>query len=173
MAEADADLDRIYLSYVGPIRNYLRRLSGDPELAEDLVQEVFYRAMRQFWAGARVRYISAWLYRIARNLYLDHVRRVSLSQVSLDEVSERAPEVIPPHPDGPEEEVLRREKRHRIAAAIARLSEAQRTVIILRDIHGLSHEEIADVMDLSVGAVKSCLHRARRRFAEVYGDEEG
>ncbi|HCW51265.1 MAG TPA: RNA polymerase sigma factor, partial [Clostridiales bacterium] len=64
-AEADPDLDRIYAANVGPVRNYLYRLSGSRELAEDLVQEVFYRAMLQFLAGVRVRYISAWLYRIA------------------------------------------------------------------------------------------------------------
>ncbi|HCJ10514.1 MAG TPA: hypothetical protein DHW14_05055 [Clostridiales bacterium] len=191
-AEADPDLDNIYAANVGPVRNYLYRLSGSRELAEDLVQEVFYRAMLQFLAGVRVRYISAWLYRIARNLYRDHCRRamnrreISLEGLGGDGGPGRAVRAPGGRPDEtsteraclsrvglPEVEVLRRETCDSINAALRTLTENQRTALILRDIEGLSYEEIAEVMVVSVGAVKSCLHRARRSFIRAYELIEG
>jgi RNA polymerase sigma-70 factor (ECF subfamily) len=168
MRGLDGDLDAIYLKHVGPIRGYLRRLSGDAELAGDLTQEVFYRAMRQ-------------LYRIARNLYLDHSRRGRVPTASLDDLSGRTavrgpsaaappvtPEALRSTLGRPEDELLRRERRDGVLAAVGRLPENQRTVLLLRDVDGLSYEEIALAMDMTAGAVKSCLHRARRRFVEVY-----
>ncbi|HCW51266.1 MAG TPA: hypothetical protein DGR79_04245, partial [Clostridiales bacterium] len=73
----------------------------------------------------------------------------------------------------PEVEVLRRETCDSINAALRTLTENQRTALILRDIEGLSYEEIAEVMVVSVGAVKSCLHRARRSFIRAYELIEG
>jgi len=181
MRGLDGDLDAIYLKHVGPIRGYLRRLSGDAELASDLTQEVFYRAMRQLWSGVEVRYVSSWLYRIARNLYLDHSRRGRAPTMSLDYLPAPSgaggpagaappvtPEVLRSTLGRPEDELLRRERRDGVLAAVGRLPENQRTILLLRDVDGLSYEEIALAMDMTAGAVKSCLHRARRRFVEIY-----
>jgi RNA polymerase sigma-70 factor (ECF subfamily) len=184
----EPDLDQVYASYVGPVRSYLYHLTGDWESAEDLVHEAFYRAMRQFLMGARVRHVSAWLYRIARNLYLDRVKRRGPEEMSLDalddrtvhELFERARDMggAPGTPVGqPEVELDRRETSAGIATALRALPERQRTALILRDAEGLSYQELAEVLRTSVGAVKSLLHRARNRFIEIYGregeDEEG
>ncbi|MCL6580010.1 MAG: RNA polymerase sigma factor [Firmicutes bacterium] len=71
----EPELADIYLKYVRRVRGYLYRLTGSPDAAEELTQEVFYRAFRRFVTGVEVRYVSAWLYRVARNLWLDHLRR--------------------------------------------------------------------------------------------------
>ncbi|MEW6031628.1 MAG: RNA polymerase sigma factor [Bacillota bacterium] len=86
----EPDLDQVYVRHVGPVRNYLYHLSGCRDLAEDLVHEVFYRAMRQLVLGVRVRHVSAWLYRIARNLYLDHLKRRRLEETPLDALDAHA-----------------------------------------------------------------------------------
>lgn len=162
MAATDADLNQLYIDHVQPIRDYLYRLSGDGSLAEDLVQETFYRAMRQLLGGSRVRFVSAWLYRIARNLYLDHVKRVRPDlEPHLGEESET-------DLGQPETEALRNEKQDQIALVLRQLAESQRTALVLRDVEGLSYEEIADAMDLTLSAVKSTIFRGRRRFSDLY-----
>lgn len=168
----ESDLDQLYLRHVGPIRNYLHHLSGNHQLAEDLVQEVFYRAMRQFMLGARVRHVAAWLYRIARNLYLDSVKRRRLEETSLDALGDQARSSL----GQPEVEALRRETSAGISVALRTLPERQRTALFLRDVEGLSYREIAEVLGTNPGAVKSLLHRARKGFIDIYtrleaGDE--
>jgi RNA polymerase sigma-70 factor (ECF subfamily) len=175
----EPDLDQVYVRHVGPVRNYLYHLSGCRDLAEDLVHEVFYRAMRQLVLGVRVRHVSAWLYRIARNLYLDRLKRRRLEETSLDaldahavdELAYRAGKLVgPPGPPlgQPELEALRRETNADIATALRALPERQRTALILRDVEGLTYREIAEVLRTSTGAVKSLLHRARDGFIEIY-----
>ncbi len=161
------EVDLIYLRYVSPIRNYLRRLSGDADLADDLVQEVFYRAMRQLWAGVKVRHISAWLYRIARNLYLDHVKRARFLEVPLDEADLRAPGVAPVSSEDPQDAALRREEHDEVARGLLALPEQQRSCLLLRAVEGLAYEEIAEALGMTEGAVKACLHRARRRLDRI------
>jgi len=179
MPGTEPDLDQVYLSHVGPVRNYLYHLSGSRELAEDLVHEVFYRAMRQFLLGIRVRHVSAWLYRIARNLYLDRMKRGRLEETSLDalddhevdELAYRAGNLagtLGPPLGQPEFEALRRETSADITAALRALPERQRTALILRDVEGLTYREIAEVLRTNIGAVKSLLHRARDGFIDIY-----
>lgn len=167
MAALETDLDRLYVEHVELIQNYLYRLSGDRGLAEDLVQETFYRAMRQLLAGRRIDYISAWLYRIARNLYLDHVKRARPElEPELDEASMAAGG----RAMQPEAEALRHEQLDHIIGVMRMLPESQRTALILRDAQGLSYEEVAEAMDLSLSAVKSVILRARRRFTSLYAE---
>ncbi len=156
------DLEEIYLQYVGPIRSYLYRLSGNHHLAEDLVQEVFYRATRSLLAGQQIQYVSAWLYRIARNLYLNHTRHrdhLDNAWVELEETPFTGQTWADP------DLVLQQKELHRqIMEALGCLAEKQRTVLLLRDYHSLSYAEIASVMGLSPSAVKSLLFRARLTF---------
>lgn len=185
MAAQDNDLNQLYVAHVEPVTEYLYRLSGDRALAEDLAQETFYRAMRQLLAGKTVNHISAWLYRIARNLYLNHVRRMrSDPEPPPDDglfESGTAPGDTPAGGYGdyhPETEALRNERHDQILQVLLMLAETQRTGLVLRDIDGLPYEEIAEVMDLSMSAVKSVIFRARRRFGDLYAklyleDESG
>lgn len=167
MTRARQELDDIYLQYVGPIRGFLYRLSGNHHLAEDLTQEVFYRAMRQILTGANIDHVSAWLYRIARNLYLDHVKKLHGGMESLDMMTELGAEFRCSYAQ-PEVESMRSEQHELIQRVLRCLPENQRTALILRDVEGLSYEEICEAMELSISALKSCLYRARQKFAEIF-----
>lgn len=161
-----ASLEDIYLEYVAPIRAYLYRMSGDRDLAQDLVQEVFYRATRSLLMGKRIDYVSSWLYRIARNLYLDHVSRIKpkYEVVYYDELDHYGSYGVEEISRGLE----RRDMQMKIQQTLKLLPETQKTVLLLRDYQELSYAEIAGVMDITVSAVKSLLFRARLNFRTHY-----
>jgi RNA polymerase sigma-70 factor (ECF subfamily) len=156
-------------TYSPRIYNLALKMLGNPDLAEDILQETFvnaYRAIDRFEGRAHV---STWLYRIAHNAVLMRLRKEkgipdlkSLEDdLDLDTVS-----VGEGWQDGPERQLLRSELLEEMDAALANLSEALRVVFVLRDIDGLSTAETAEVLDLSETAVKSRLHRARLALRE-------
>lgn len=140
------------------------RVVADPELAADVVQETFLRA----WRGlARFRgdsSVSTWLHRITINTALTARKRAARTRgPSLDSVEEVVAEATPyvdPERGG---EVL--DLRLRLEEALNRLPPGQRAVVVLKDIEGWSHGEIADRLDITESAAKVRLHRAHRRLA--------
>lgn len=140
-----------------------RRLVGDPHLASDVAQEALIRAWRalpKFRGDAR---LSTWLYRITANTAWTHKNRLRRHQgSSLDDHIEVAAPAGPDHPEVAGEIV---ELRGRLRTALDRLPDAQREVVVLKDIYGWSHAEIAGSLEISVTAAKVRLHRARARLA--------
>jgi RNA polymerase sigma-70 factor (ECF subfamily) len=140
-----------------------RRLVGDPHLASDVAQEALIRAWRalpKFRGDAR---LSTWLYRITVNTAWTHKKRSSRHQgSSIDDHHELAAPMDAGHPEVAGE-IL--ELRGRLRGALDRLPDAQREVVVLKDIYGWSHAEIAESMGISVTAAKVRLHRARARLA--------
>lgn len=139
-----------------------RRLVGDPHLAADVAQETLIRAWRalpRFRGDSR---LSTWLYRITVNTSHTHLRRARRhSGPSLDELHELpAPEDLS-HPVFAGETL---ELRDRLRSALDRLPAGQREVVVLKDVYGWSHAEIADMMGISETAAKVRLHRARARL---------
>lgn len=130
-----------------------------PAEAEDLAQEIFiaaYRALPGFRGDAA---FSTWLYRIAVHLCSRHLRRRRLAVEELDEL----------WPDDrreqdPEQMALNEELQRRVQAAILQLPFKLRVVVVLRDMHGLSYEEIAQVAGCPLGTVRSRLHYATQRL---------
>jgi RNA polymerase sigma-70 factor (ECF subfamily) len=156
-------------TYSPRIYNLALKMLGDPDLAEDILQETFvnaYRAIDRFEGRS---HISTWLYRIAHNAVLMRLRKEqripdlkSLEEdVDLDVLS--APDQWD---DAPERRLLQAELLGKMDEALGNLSEALRVVFVLRDIDGLSTAETAEVLDLSETAVKSRLHRARLALRE-------
>ncbi len=151
------------------------RLLGDRQLAEDVTQEALlkaYTSLAQFRADAR---FSTWVFRIVHNACTDVLRyRARRPQVSLDATvttddGERpAHEPADPAP-GPEEVVLERHGRQAILTAIRHLPEEYRAVLLLRDVQGLSYEEVAAITGQHLGTVKSRLHRARSALRGALG----
>ncbi len=133
-----------------------RRMLGDPQAAEDIVQETFLAAFNHlpgFEARAR---FSTWITTIAMNRCRNHLRSAA--------VSRSAPLAIdPPAPAGasPEAEATARELGVHLERALASLSPEHREVIVLRDVEGLAYDAIAEALDVEAGTVKSRLHRAR------------
>lgn len=140
-----------------------RRLVGDPHLAADIAQETLVRAWRALPRFRGDAQLSTWLHRITVNTawtLKDRARRTA--GVPLDDYREVA---AIPGPDDPETAGELLELRGRLRSAFERLPEGQRQVVVMKDVYGWSHGEIAEAMEISVTAAKVRLHRARARLA--------
>jgi RNA polymerase sigma-70 factor (ECF subfamily) len=157
-----------------PVYNLIARLVQDPAMAEDLTQDTFikmFRALGTF--DPRMRF-SSWIFRIAHNTAIDYLRqrRVKVAPPSLDEDGEER-DPLGSLPDltalSPEAATLNRELAAALDDAIDRLRPDYRSAIVLRHQEGLEYEEIAHVLDVPLGTVKTFLHRARRELARHLG----
>jgi len=150
----------------GQVYNLALRMLGDPQEAEDVLQETFlsaYKALPGFEGRSS---LSTWLYRIASNASLMRLRRKQPDTISVDEpltldAGNSLPRQLVDWSNLPEEEFLSSESRQAMDEAVSELPEPLRIVFILRDIQGLSTAETGEVLGLSEGAVKTRLHRAR------------
>jgi RNA polymerase sigma-70 factor (ECF subfamily) len=163
--QATSALEAIYGRYRLPVLNYLYQLSGSPELAEELAQETFIKAGAGLSSFRGDCSLATWLFRIARNTYLDTLRRPSTTRIDTDELIAI--------PDGaaerdPAQSYAVAEQRDLVRMALAQLPERQRTILLLRDDEGLAYAEIADVLSISLAAVKVNLFRARAAFRAAY-----
>jgi RNA polymerase sigma-70 factor (ECF subfamily) len=143
------------------------RMTGDTAEAEDLAQEAFLQLFRKIATFRGESAFSTWLHRLVVNVVLMHLRKKGLQQVSLDE------------PDSSQEEPVRREygdddkrllhsiDRITLSRAIEGLPPGYRAVLVLHDVEGYEHNEIAQILDCSVGNSKSQLHKARLKLREL------
>jgi RNA polymerase sigma factor (sigma-70 family) len=147
--------------YQGRLLGFCRQMLGSTEDAEDVLQEVFVNAYKAMLADEREINLRPWLYRIARNRCLNHLRKPSAdSQESMDMV----PMV---EAASTAEKVHNREEFRQLLADVSKLPETQRSALLLREMDAMSYEEIAQSMDTSVPSVKSLLVRARISLAEA------
>ncbi len=147
------------------------RMMGNEADAEDVLQETFMSAFKAIESFEERASLSTWLYRIASNAALMRLRRKEPVQVSVDEPVERDDGDLVPRQFFdfcclPEEDLMRVEAREEMQRAIEELPTTLKSVFILRDIEGLSTEETAQALDLSISAVKSRLMRARLKLRE-------
>lgn len=154
--------------YYRKIYNLALRLVRNPEDAEDVLQETFvsaYKALPNFKGQSA---FGTWIYRIATNFGLMKLRGKKPVFVSLDEPRDNdMPNIeLTDFSANPLEEVLDSELREKMEQAVAALPDDMRTVFLLRDVEGLSNAEVAEILDLSVPAVKSRLHRTRLQLRE-------
>jgi RNA polymerase sigma-70 factor (ECF subfamily) len=156
------------------IYNLALKLLGDEQEAEDVLQETFlsaFRAIDRFEGRSK---LSTWLYRIAYNASLMHIRkRDRMTTFSLDRPygdDEQESKVSDRHlvdwSTIPDDQLLTAEARQEMDRAIAQLPESLRSTFVMRDIQGLSGAETAEVLDITVQAVKNRLHRARLRLRD-------
>ena len=145
------------------------RLTGDEQDARDIVQETYLRAFRSIRKFRGDASFSTWLYRIAANCAAtSHSRRKRVRQVSIDTDPRWAELPADPDPDAVASAAV---ERDRLVRALRTLPLAQRTVIVLRDIYGLSHDEIATELGISGAATRVRLHRARRQLRAAVAPE--
>jgi RNA polymerase sigma factor (sigma-70 family) len=161
-----AAFNQLVLSYQDLLYNVALRLVGDPETAADVTQDAFisaYRHLDQFKGGS----FRAWLLRIVTNASYDLLRdRHRHNSESLDLLIEESSYDAPDPGELPETVVLRQEWIGELEEGLRALAVEQRAVLILYDLHGLSYEEIAATLQISLGTVKSRLNRARRRLRD-------
>ena len=158
-------IDRVYRCYREPIARYLYQLCGSTDLAEELAQETFLRALVGWLAFRGECSVATWLFRIARNTYLNSLRAPTAAQIDTDEflaIPDKSHDFDPVHQHATSEQ------RSLIQLALAQLPEKQRSILLLRDSEGLAYAEIADVLGISLAAVKVNLFRARAAFRAAY-----
>ncbi len=156
--------------YRDQVMNTAYRFLGDPYDAEDVAQEVFlkvYRALHDFRAEAS---FSTWLYTITVNTCKNKLHRRSRRPSLLEPDLESLGILLPTAPSA-EQIVIAREQRDVIQETLDQLSETHREPLILRDIQGLTYQEIAEVLGIGLSAAKMRVRRARLAFQELYWRE--
>jgi RNA polymerase sigma factor (sigma-70 family) len=155
-----AAFDALVARYNPRLLSFCRHMLRSREDAEDVLQDVFASAFKAMMADERPIVVRPWLYRIARNRCLNHLRRISAIGVESieDHVSEHEPSAS--------EAATRREELWQLVDDIRALPEQQRAALLLRELEALSYEEISVVLDKTIPSVKSLLIRARRALAE-------
>lgn len=160
--------EQLVLKYQTAVYNLCLRMTGDPEDAADMTQESFLKAWRNLESFQGNSAFSTWLYRLASNTCLDHLRSVKrkpqLSLVMEDEDGETQALDVPDSAPSPEEQVIALDEQSRLNDALQALDEDQRQILILRAVNGLSYTEIAEALHLKEGTVKSRLARAREQL---------
>ena len=161
---ADA-FEQLLLKYQTPIYNLCLRMTGNPEDAADMTQEAFLKAWRSLSSCQFESSFSTWLYRLAPNTCLDYLRSLKRRpQCSLTVEDDEGEEQVLDVPDDaptPEEALLSAEEHARLVYALSQLDASQRQIITLRVVNDLSYAEIAEILDVKEGTVKSRLARAR------------
>jgi RNA polymerase sigma-70 factor, ECF subfamily len=155
--------------YQRPVFSLVYRMVRDRELAEDLAQETFVKVFNNISRYDPRYKFSSWIFKIASNLTIDHLRRKGLETVSLDgsRQAQTQEEVdssriqVESEDASPEEDLEAKELGAEIEVAIGRLRPEYRTAILLRHVEGRPYEEIAEIMEIPLGTVKTYIHRAR------------
>jgi RNA polymerase sigma-70 factor, ECF subfamily len=158
--------------YERPVFALLFRMVRDRELAEDLAQETFIKALNAIESYRPEFKFSSWIFKIANNAAIDHLRRRELDTLSLDgsphaetpEAMQATALQIGARQESPLDAVEARELGGAIEAAIGRLRPEYRSCILLRHVEGRAYEEIAEILDLPLGTVKTYIHRARNEL---------
>ena len=154
-----------------PVYTLIVRMVQDPALAEDLAQEVFVKAYRRLDTYDPERKLSSWLFKIAHNTTIDHLRRGAPETVPLEaeKDDERAglASVLPDESvESPSAQVERKDLARALEKAIATLRPEYREAVVMFYAGGASYQEICEVTGLPMGTVKTNLHRARKQLAE-------
>lgn len=160
--------------YERPIFSLVYRMVRDRELAEDLAQDTFVKALNAIESYRPEFKFSSWIFKIANNAAIDHLRRRELDTLSLDgsphaetpEAVEATALQIGDRQESALDEVEARELGGEIEVAIARLRPEYRSCILLRHVEGRAYEEIAEILNLPLGTVKTYIHRARNELRQ-------
>lgn len=160
--------------YRSPVLVFVRRMVGDDDRAEDIVQETFIRVLQHLHRYRAKGRFRSWLYTIANNTARNEFRRRARSRLVFQHTLPQAVQ------DGPavdleeswrpaEQRIWHRYLKEAVHEALSRLPAEQRNVFVLRELEGLSYREISCVLGLKEGTVKSRLSRARKRFLRIIG----
>lgn len=163
-----AAFEWIVNTYQTKVYNLALRMSGNEDDAFDLSQDAFIKAWKGLESFRFDSAFSTWLFRLTSNVCLDFLRsrkrRPTVSLTVADDEDEETQYDIPDSAPSPEEAAIRSEDRAALAAAMNALDDASRQIITLRVIEDLSYEQIADILNINIGTVKSRLSRAREKL---------
>jgi RNA polymerase sigma-70 factor (ECF subfamily) len=151
-----------------PVYNLCYRMLGQPEAAEDAAQETFLRAYQHLHRYDIKRPFATWLLSIAAHYCIDRLRRRKLPIFSVDEDEETTFEIPDTRALHPETEAVHGEQREQVHALVQSLDPTDRAAIVMRYWYDFSEIEIAEALNLTVSAVKSRLHRARKQLGKLW-----
>lgn len=168
MPDSQQDFPALYSEYYPKIVGYLRRLVGDAE-AEDVAQEAFVKVSRSLESFRGESQLSTWIYRIATNTAMDHLRKPSTKRSArqtsgAEEDEENYEDTVVDSAPLHDTLLIRKDMTDCIRGLVNDLPENYRTVLALADLEELSNTEIGDVLGLSLDTVKIRLHRARAQL---------
>jgi RNA polymerase sigma-70 factor (ECF subfamily) len=159
------DFEEEIIPHLDAMYNFALRLTSDPNDAEDLVQDTIVKAFRFFSSYEKGTNAKAWLFRILKNSYINNYRKKSKqpNQVDYDEVSSFYETIRADRTDTSdlEDRMFRDLIDDDITSALEELPEDFRTVVLLCDVEGFTYEEIANMLDVPIGTIRSRLHRGR------------
>ncbi len=161
--------------YERPVFSFIYRMVGDRTTAEDLAQEAFVRAFQAIRSYDPSYRFSSWLFKVANNLTIDHLRKQKLETISIHgsphaqtaEAEQRTRVTLRSRGENPEEFTENRELGGQIEQAIAGLRHEYRTAVLLRHVEGYAYEEVAEIMDVPLGTAKTYIHRGRAQLKET------
>jgi len=164
-AQKQEDFNEEILPHLDAMYNFALRLTTDPNDAEDLVQDTIVKAYRFFSSYEKGTNAKAWLFRILKNSYINNYRKKSKkpNQVDYDEVATFYETIRDERTDTSdlEDKMFRELIDDDISNALDELPEDFRTVVLLCDVEGFTYEEIANMLDVPIGTIRSRLHRGR------------
>ena len=170
-----ASFERLIINHEKLVYNACFRIMGDQEDAKDASQEVFIKLYKNIDKCNNLNTFKAWLYRIIHNCCIDLIRKkkgkktLSIDKM-LDTPEGEMEQQIKSTELSPEEEYLQKEAASNIQRAITKLSDDYRTLVVLRDIQGLSYEEISAALDIPMGTVKSRISRSRQKLKSLLAE---
>ena len=164
--------EHLFNQYQAQIYNYIYRLMGSAEDANDMTQDTFLKAYLALSKTSQDLRVGAWLYRIATNVCLDELRHRKLIKWQPWETFVAAFHPTQVAKDSPERDCINRENSEEVQLIFAQMHPKYRMCLILREYHDLSYDEIAEVLNTTRAAVKSLLFRAREEFRQVFAKVE-
>jgi len=159
------DFSVVVAQYQKPVYNFCYRMLGDAQSAEDAAQETFFRAYKNINRFDRKRNFATWLLSIAAHYCIDQQRKKWMPSFDFNEMGEFMAEDPAPKP---ESAVILREQTDQVQRVLAALNETDRAVLVLKYWYQVSDREIGNSLGISVSAVKSRLHRARKHMANQW-----
>ena len=168
--EGDGDaFATLFHNHKARIYSVCLRMTNNTAEAEDLTQDAFLQVFRKLSTFRGDSALSTWLYRIAVNTVLMHFRKKSLRQISLDEPYNQDAKQVRREYGSRDDRLTGSVDRIALARAIKELPDGYRTIFLLHEVEGYEHQEIAELLDCSVGNSKSQLHKAKLRIRELLG----
>ena len=173
--QGDAEaFERLYRLHNRRVYALCLRMVGNTAEAEDLTQEAFLQLFRKIGTFRGESAFSTWLHRLAVNVVLMRLRKKTLAETSLEETTEPDEEAGTPGKDigGPDLRLVGSVDRVNLERAVEQLPPGYRSIFVLHDVQGYEHNEIAAIMNCSIGNSKSQLHKARMRLRELLQEFE-
>jgi RNA polymerase sigma-70 factor (ECF subfamily) len=172
LAGSETAYRNLVARYATPAVNFVYRFVHDRSLAEDLAQEGFLRVYQRLGTYDAERKFSSWFFQVLRNITIDYLRVNRLPTASLDELQQEGGReaAVDRHSVSPEQAAQQGELAVAMGAALARIRPEYRECVVLRYQDGLTHPEIAEILGLPSGTVKTYLHRARKELAGILAE---